>query len=201
MKILYINRDDRPDRRKFQEDQLTRLGLEFERIPATMFTEKGGFRFVMERGIFWDHLRLWQRIADTGTEYAIFEDDTFITDIDWFHKFILLVKAKSDWHALFWYRESGQQDCDITRVCSVATNAYMMNPSHAPFLARKLREDYYRILESKKSSVDYCIDHWCRINYWPKYPAYGTRNIACQKNGLGSDTRPADYSWEKHKNG
>jgi len=200
MKILYINRFDRPDRDAKMKAQLDRLLLPYERIEATMFKEAGGFQNCAFRGNFFDHVRLMERIAVEKQPYVIFEDDTVIQnefyDPVWRMEMALAMISKfPDWCFLHFYKETAvqQQKMLMQRMNSLAMNAYTINLRKADVICQTLKKAYESIYAGPKLLWQGAIDQYCRLNVWPRFPAYGIDNT-CLQGDMGSDT-----GWREHK--
>lgn len=200
MKILYINRFDRLDRDVKMKAQLDGLKLEYERVEATMFKEAGGFQNCAFRGNFYDHIRLMERIAVERRQYVIFEDDTVISNEFypgvWRMETALTQILKfPDWCFLHFYKETAVQNQKLLmqRMNSLAMNAYTINLDRANEIVEVLRKAYESIYKGPKLLWQGAIDQWCRLNVWPRFPAYGIDNT-CLQGDMGSDT-----GWREHK--
>jgi hypothetical protein len=197
MKVLFINRHDRPDREQFQREQLDRLKIPYERIEAEIPTTAGGFQNRAFRGVFQSHLKLWQRIADEKQEYVIFEDDNQILDYDRMEWAIRLIHENpryKNWSFLHFHHEAAQQETEyLQEVRSVAQHAYMINVEKAPILSLEARIAYERIIiQPKKGGWETAIDQWCKLNLYATYTSYGCRT-ACKQSGS-----PSNMGWREN---
>jgi len=200
-KVLYLNLASRPDRDKFQREQLERLGIPYERVEATLFDTAGGFQNRAFRGSFYDHLQQIKRIAAEQVPYVILEDDTVISnefyDPVWRMEEALLQvhRLDSNWCFLHFYKETAVQNQKMLmqRMNSLAMNAYTVNVRRAGEVAAVLSFGYDKLLRGPKNLWQSAIDQHCRLHVWPKYPCYGIDNTALQGN-FGSDT-----GWREHR--
>ncbi|RYE44280.1 MAG: glycosyltransferase family 25 protein [Hyphomicrobiales bacterium] len=90
----YINLGTRLDRRRFMEEQFTRLGIVADRVDAVTIADVGEARMVphadprnpwamtkVEVACVMSHERAWRRMLDAGHEFAlILEDDAVMGD-------------------------------------------------------------------------------------------------------------------------
>ena len=91
MKIFLINLDNAKIRLRYQEKQMERLGLDFERWRATPINEieqefiqdfHKKWKWVWSPldyyiALFYDHMQLWKKIIASGKPALILEDDVF----------------------------------------------------------------------------------------------------------------------------
>ena len=92
MKIFLINLDTAKTHLRYQEKQMERLGLDFERRRATPINEieqefiqdfHKKWKWVhnlldFEISIFYNHIQLWKKIIASGKPALILEDDVFL---------------------------------------------------------------------------------------------------------------------------
>lgn len=201
MKVLYLNLASRPDRDKFQREQLERLGIPFERVEATRFENACGFQNCAFRGNFYDHVRMINRISLEQTPYVILEDDTVISnefyDPVWRMEeaFLQVHRLDPNWGFLHFYKEAALQNQKMlmTRMCSLAMNAYTVNVKRAGEIATVMSTAYDKLLRGPKQLFQSAVDQFCRLHVWPQYACYGIDNTALQ-GSMGSDT-----GWREHR--
>ncbi len=92
MKALVINVESATARMGFQREQLTRLNIEFSRLPACEIKDKADSVFlqyhntwerplsVSEVSCFFSHKSAWDLIIKENTPMLILEDDAFLSD-------------------------------------------------------------------------------------------------------------------------
>lgn len=92
MKILVINLDSATTRMAFQKEQLTQLGLEYERLPAVQIKDKSNENFVKyhaswqrplgmaEVACFISHKLAWDQVIAADLPMLILEDDALLSD-------------------------------------------------------------------------------------------------------------------------
>ena len=91
MKALVINLDSATRRMDFQEQQLTQLGISFQRIAAVCVTKESAIyqqyyktwqRLLSppEVGCFLSHKDAWESVLQSGEPMLILEDDAFLTN-------------------------------------------------------------------------------------------------------------------------
>ena len=91
MRVYVINQAAQSERWLFQVDQLTRLGMLFERVEAVTTEELSpptddvywhGWERMMsnpEKSAFCSHRRVWKKVAESGKPSLILEDDALLS--------------------------------------------------------------------------------------------------------------------------
>jgi hypothetical protein len=186
LKCLVINRPERSDRRIAMEKHLTGMGLEWEMIPAlNSHVPAGGFQNLSTRGIFWNHLECWERIAKDRRRYLILEDDARILDLGKVEERYATVTTIPVWHALYLYGG----DTWLPRIHAGATHGYFINPDRAPEMVRMLIQQEREIYVTGKKDWQSHIDHWLDQKIWRAgWRCHGSEELIVQEAGWGSDT-------------
>ncbi len=92
MKVLVINLDSATTRMAFQSNQLHRLGLKYERLPAYQIKDKANETYVKyhatwqrplnmgEVSCFFSHKIAWDKVIEADSPMLILEDDALLTE-------------------------------------------------------------------------------------------------------------------------
>lgn len=92
MRALLINLDTSPERLQFQHEQLNRLGITFNRIPATSIPEISNEEYKQESrswerplryselACFKSHFKAWENILSTNEAALVLEDDALLSN-------------------------------------------------------------------------------------------------------------------------
>lgn len=189
---LYINKDDRPDRRAHMEEMLTRHGFEFERIPAVVPTEIGRFHTAGSLGNWISHLEAIERAGDRREQTIIFEDDVVIRD---FPKMIEAIETLREmnrkWIFLYFYGYKGPG-----LVGPADTNeqhCYLVNPKWSKKISDILRDRLHYLFISGDRDARTYQGNFAKNVLQKAYPFYGTRPLVYQdRSRFGSET-----GWKK----
>jgi glycosyl transferase family 25 len=216
-----INLESGTDRLKFQEEQLSRLGIRWSRIDATNINQIDPSESIWETwerplrqtemACFMSHQKSWQQVADTKMPLLILEDDVLLhcSTRSFLKNVYLSSNDKSVDHitleirgrAKFLYRENHTW-LPIRRLFQDRTGAaaYILFPSGASKLLRA---------SNKKAAIaDAFISNLRSLKSWQCYPGLAMQIDQCSNYGFSSpmethsqidqDVRPRQRSAVQH---
>jgi len=199
-RALYLNRPDRIDRKAYMEEQLTRLGFDFERVNAPVLAERGRFQSVGARGSFLSHIEILNRVAKEGREMLVLEDDVVIEDVDAMREAIDLLHAKGDdWVFLYFYGLPPAPQTMVVPVVGVLNvHGQLVNPAHAHRLSIELLKRYLWVEFNGQADLDTYVDQYLADEVQHRLPFWGTQEIIRQDfERFGSNTNWREFVDER----
>jgi GR25 family glycosyltransferase involved in LPS biosynthesis len=160
--IVYINLDERPDRKTHIEQQLNKVGFKrFKRFKAIK-TTNGAIGCTMS------HLKCLETARDRKlTHLLVFEDDTLFLDPPHFHKqFNTFLSRHKSWDVVLL---AGNNMVPYTRIDDTCikvtycqtTTAYLVNGSYYNTLISNIKDGLQKLMQDQANRFLYAID-----KYW-----------------------------------
>jgi len=122
-KAYYINLDKRPERKIYIEKQLQKVGIDAERFPGIIPSEKLNFPTIGHRGCVLSHRAVIQKALDDGLKNVlIIEDDcVFTEEFPNISKLMIadMLFLKPRWDFLFFYYK---ECCGYTKTKEISKN-------------------------------------------------------------------------------